>query len=217
MSRHRGTRNRSYVRSVSRSATQRGQVPFGRPAFATRLANRPERRPFDAPERWHEPCNRDVPKILVEQPGAEFIHPVTPDEIRERLTQLPREYQGYVDVVQLSRMTRKRQLFPVYGLQWGTAVYLYPIEMSLVETYVRAPRPHQEIEARMFGGRWEHEGGMWRLYWTIDTIRDFYLNNILIHEVGHAIDRRNRRSRDRERFANWFAIEHGYKASRRAG
>jgi hypothetical protein len=68
----------------------------------------------------------------------------------------------------------------------------------------------------MYGGRWQYENGVWRLYWTTETIRDFYLNNILIHEVGHAIDQRNRRSTDRERFANWFAIEHGYKASRKS-
>jgi hypothetical protein len=216
MSRNRGSGNRSYARQVCRSARHRGQVVANRPAFGTRLSDRPAKAAFDAPERWHEPRGRLRPKILVEHPGNEFIHPVTPGEIRERLARLPREYQGFVDVVQLSRMTRKRELFPLYGLQWGTAVYLYPIEMSLVETYVRRPKPHQEIEARMFGGRWKHENGLWRLYWTTETIRDFYLNNILIHEVGHAIDDRNRRAADRERFANWFAIEHGYKASRRA-
>jgi hypothetical protein len=216
MSRNRGSRKRSHARKVSRSARCRGPVVATRPAFGTRLSDRPAKTPFDAPERWHEPRGRLTPKILVQHPGNEYVHPVTPAEIRERLAMLPRQYQGFVDVIQLSRMTRKRELFPLYGLQWGTALYLYPIEMSLVETYVRAPRPQQEIEARMYGGRWEYENGLWRLYWTTETIRDFYLNNILIHEVGHAVDHRNRRAADRERFANWFAIEHGYKASRRA-
>jgi hypothetical protein len=122
-----------------------------------------------------------------------------------------------VDVIQFSRMTRKRQLFPLYGLQWGSAVYLYPIEETLVETFVQPPRPQQKIETRMYGGRWAEEDGLWRLYWTPETIRDFYLNNILIHEVGHALDHRNRSPRDRERFANWFAVEFGYRRSERPG
>lgn len=147
-------------------------------------------------------------------PGAHFIHAVTPSEVRARLRDLPLAWQEFVDVVQLSPMTRKRQLFPVYGLQWGTAVYLYPIESSLVETFIQPPRPQQRIEAEMYGGEWAHRRGQWTLTWTLDSLRDFYLNNILIHEVGHAIDQRNTRPVDRERFANWFAIEYGYRSSR---
>ncbi len=147
-------------------------------------------------------------------PGANFVHAVTPDEIRERLQQLPVDLRGFLDVVQLSPMTRKRQLFPCYGLQWGTSVYLYPIESSLVETFVQPPRPQQRIEAEMFGGEWRQERDRWILTWTLESLRDFYLNNILIHEVGHALDQRNTRPLDRERFANWFAIEYGYRWSR---
>ncbi|QDT54545.1 hypothetical protein Pan44_25780 [Caulifigura coniformis] len=185
-----------------------------RPAFGSRKSDQPSKLPFDAPERWHDPTDRRSPRIIVAPPGASFLHAVTPSEIRERLAQLPGRYQGYVDVVQLSPMTRKRQLFPVYGLQWGTSVYLYPIESSLVETFIQPPRPQQRIEAEMFGGVWSQRRDLWTLTWTIDSLRDFYLNNILIHEVGHAIDQRNTRHVDRERFANWFAIEYGYRWSR---
>ena len=57
-------------------------------------------------------------------------------------------------------MTRKRALFPCYGMQWGTAVYLYPIEATLVEHYARPPRPEQLIEARMYGGQWQPPGAV---------------------------------------------------------
>lgn len=111
-------------------------------------------------------------------------------------------------------MTRKRGLFPCYGLQWGPNVYLYPIEETLVEHFTRPPRPEQQVEARMYGGRWEQAGEYWQLIWTPETIRDFYLNNVLIHEIGHVNDSRNRNFQARERFANWFAEEYGYRASR---
>ena len=52
------------------------------------------------------------------------------------------------------------------------------------------------------------------LIWTEQTIKDFYLNNVLIHEIGHLNDARNTKPNDRERFANWFAIEYGYRATR---
>lgn len=147
--------------------------------------------------------------------GEGYQHVITVDDIRRRVAKLPEQYRSKLEVVQLSRMTRKRRLFPCYGLQWGTAVYLYPIEASLEELYVRAPRPAQKIETEMFGGQWEQDGGLWRLTWTEDTIRDYYLNNVLIHEIGHINDDRNTSFRERERFADWFAVEYGYRATHR--
>lgn len=173
-------------------------------------------RPFDAPERWHEPRQDGNLRVVVQKAGDGYLHVVSVDEVKRRVALLPAEYQAGVEVVQLSRMTRKRQVFPCYGLQWGRSVYLYPIEESLEELYVRAPRPAQRIETEMFGGRWVQDGDFWRLIWTADTIRDYYLNNVLIHEIGHINDDRNTSFRARERFADWFAIEYGYRASRRA-
>lgn len=176
-------------------------------------------RSFDAPEVWHEPqepndsAERSL-RVITQPAGAGFVHPVTADDVRERVLQLPARFQEKLEVVQFSRMTRKRRLFPCYGLQWGSSVYLYPIEASLEELYVRAPKPAQRIESEMYGGRWVQDGNLWRLIWTENTIRDFYLNNVLIHEIGHINDDRNSSFRKREQFADWFAIEYGYRASR---
>jgi hypothetical protein len=169
---------------------------------------------FNAPETWHEPGRGANVRYVVQPPRTGFRHAASADDVRERLARLPKAFTRQLDVVQMSAMTRKRQLFPCYGMQWGSAVYLYPIEDSLVEEYHRPPTPQQRIEAGMYGGEWSQEGNVWKLTWTDDTIKDFYLNNVLIHEVGHLNDTRNTNSRDRERFANWFAIEYGYRATR---
>ena len=67
----------------------------------------------------------------------------------------------------------------------------------------------------MYGGKWAQESAdSWTLTWTEETIRDFYLNNILIHELGHLLDLRNSRTIDRERYAEWFAIQYGYRPTR---
>ena len=171
---------------------------------------------FNAPEIWHPPLEKKKARYIVQPAGRGFRHAVTVAEVRERLSLLPRQFTRPLEVVQFSSMTRKRQLFPCYGMQWGASVYLYPMEESLVEIYRRPPTPQQQIEARMFGGCWSEDGKLWRLTWTEETIKDFYLNNVLIHEVGHLNDARNSNSHSRERFANWFAIEYGYRPTRRA-
>ncbi|MCH5377604.1 MAG: hypothetical protein JJ992_26910 [Planctomycetes bacterium] len=167
---------------------------------------------FAPPEDWHAPtelASRDF-RIVVQTPGRGLRHVVTPDDIRRRLAVLPEEMLAPLEVVQLSRMTRKKNLFPCYGMQWGCAIYLYPIATELVEYFARPPRPAQEIEAATWGGRWQTtDDGTWRLIWTEDGLRDFYLNNVLMHELGHLLDDRNRSYVDRERYAEWFAIRFG--------
>ena len=171
--------------------------------------------PFLPPEDWHEPGSGRGGaglRIVVQEPGAGYRHAVTPDEVRARLAELPRRFYERLEVVQLSRMTRKKRTLPCYGMQWGSALYLYPVEESLVEHFSRPPLVAERREAEMYGGRWEEtDGGIWRLVWTPATIRDFFLNNILVHELGHLVDDRNRNYADRERFADWFAIEYGYR------
>lgn len=166
-------------------------------------------------EDWHEPVGCSGYRIIEQEPGEGFRHAVTPAEIRERLALLPPEFMEPLEVVQLSRMTRKKMTFPCYGMQWGPTLYLYPITDSLVEYFYRPPRPAEVVEATMFGATWQQEGAdLWTLTWTEATIRDYYLNNILIHELGHLLDDRNTSYTDRERYAEWFAIEYGYKPSR---
>ena len=175
-----------------------------------------ERLPFAPPEQWHEPSKEPHPYRMVYcQAGKGFRHVVTIDEVRNRLAKLPEHFLRPLQVVHFAQMTRKKRSAPCYGMQWGSAIYLYPIEADLVEHYTRPPLPSQLIEAKMYGGEWVQESGRnWKLVWTDEAIKDFYLNNILIHELGHLLDERNNRTIDRERYAEWFAIEYGYRASR---
>ena len=46
--------------------------------------------------------------------------------------------------------------------------------------------------------------------WTdLDTLRRFYLRDVLMHEMGHHVDSQNVTKKARERFAEWFASKHG--------
>jgi hypothetical protein len=194
-------------------------------AYRQRLGRGNTGLPFNAPETWHESSlgiddevqqsQHERCRIVIQPAGMYYVHPVTEQEVRQRLGLLPLQFTQNLEVVQFSRMSRKRQTFPCYGMQWGHAVYLYPIEKNLVEQYARPPKPAQQIEASMFGAQWQRiEDGHWTLTWTAESLKDFYLNNVLIHEIGHLNDSRNTSYRDRERFANWFAIEYGYRATR---
>ena len=74
-------------------------------------------------------------------------HVVSEQEVRARLAELPASLLESLEFVQLSRMTKKKQSFPCYGMQWGSTLYLYPIEESLVEYFSQPPRPAEFNEA----------------------------------------------------------------------
>jgi hypothetical protein len=206
-------RNRSFTPVPRRPAYpgSRG-LPLGK---GHRAIERGERAAFIPPEDWHEPHGQGGDfEIVIQPPGHGYRHVLSPADVRARLAELPAEFTRSLEVVQLSRITRKKQSFPCYGMQWGAAIYLYPVEESLVEHYPLAPKPTQRIEAAMYGARWEQAGGgKWLLHWSEEAIRDFYLNNVLIHELGHLLDQRNTGFADRERYAEWFAMRFGYLAT----
>jgi hypothetical protein len=205
-----GNRSFAPVQRRPANAVPRG-LPLGK---GHRAIERGERAAFIPPEDWHEPHGRGTGfRVVVQPPGRGYRHVLSPDDVRARLALLPAEFVQPLEVVQFSRITRKKQSFPCYGMQWGSAIYLYPVEESLVEHYSQAPKPAQQIEAGMYGGRWEQQGDQWQLNWTESAIRDFYLNNVLIHELGHLLDGRNTGFCDRERYAEWFAMRYGYLAT----
>lgn len=210
-------RKHSQKNSIRQSARQVIQPRGGWSMRARRLqfGARNVPAPFSPPEDWHEPAEdgRDY-RIIEQSPGEGYRHVVSPQQVRDRLEQVPDHFLQDLEVIQFSQMTRKKQSFPCYGMQWGVTIYLYPLEESLEETFYVPPRPEVVNEAKMYGGRWdEPESGVWRLRWTPRTIADFYLNNILLHELGHLLDDRNNGYADRERYAEWFAIEYGYRRS----
>jgi hypothetical protein len=171
--------------------------------------------PFAPPEDWYEPHGEGRNyRVIVQPPGKGFQHVVSPDEVRDRLARVPQAFLKELETVQLSRVTRKKQSFPCYGMQWGTTLYLYPLEESLTEYFYEPPRPNLINEVKMYGARWKRPAhNVWELVWSKQAASDFYLNNILIHELGHLVDDRNESYVDRERYAEWFAIEYGYLRS----
>jgi hypothetical protein len=211
--------NRQYAtKATLRQAKRQApkvQISWSQRARRTQFGTRNERAPFSPPEDWHEPLgDASGYRIVVQDPGEGFQHIVTPEQIRNRLSRVPPRFLRDLEVIQLSRMTRKKCSFPCYGMQWSSTLYLYPLDDSLEEIFYCPPRPEVVNESQMYGGRWdEPTAGVWRLTWSREAIEDFYLNNILIHELGHLIDNRNSSYTDRERFAEWFAIQYGYRTT----
>jgi len=160
------------------------------------------------------------PQCHIEDPGPGFYHPVSMCEVLERLMQLPRfitERLGErLDHLSMPHLRRPSE--PAYGMQWGSSVYLLPIENNLIEILPTVP-PTLRQELAKYGAEWiwnEHDK-LWECHWSVETLRIFYLEDVLLHEIGHVLDDRNHSPKDREVYANAFAEQYGSPPKRFRG
>src|SRR3954452_23807585 len=113
-----------------------------------RISSTTLRGPYLPPEQWYEPQKQRTGSfsVIMQPAGNGYRHVVSEDDVRRRLARLPEWMTRPLQVVQLSQMTRKKRRSPCYGMQWGTTIYLYPIEESLVESFSDPPKPAQRVE-----------------------------------------------------------------------
>lgn len=127
------------------------------------------------------PAQPAFPRVITLAPLLpDFIHVCQAEHVERRLRRVPAEHLEDLRAVFLLAGTRKQQRcwsssLYCYGLYWRSCVFLYAYLFS-------------EAQRRY-----------------IDVLRDFYLNDVLIHEIGHHVDRDRSASRHtKEGFANAF-------------
>jgi hypothetical protein len=121
------------------------------------------------------------PKIIELPPLGGFLRPCSARDVEAQLTSCSPEFlKGLRAVFILSGTTKQLK-------SWGHA-------------------------ATFYGHYWErcvflhaYPFGRADLVW----LRRFYLRDVLMHEIGHHLDRWNFTRKDRERFAEQFAETHG--------
>jgi hypothetical protein len=125
------------------------------------------------------PKSPTFPKVIAFSPLTDFIHACTRQEIQMRLRKEPAENLAGLRAVFLLSGTRKQQR------SWCSNLTCYGIYMR--ECIFLCAHPFR------LGS------------FNLDTLREFYLNEVLIHELAHHIDRsRQVNSKSKEDFADAF-------------
>jgi hypothetical protein len=159
----------------------------------------------------------DPPLIVVEEPHADFVRPLTRANISDTLAKVPFEFtEGLDAVILLSGSTKlakvSRRQF-CYGTYLDGRVFLAPFPKSLLlRTYKRPPKPSILLEYKRAGAEVRETAQGLVVEFSVDALTRFYCRDVLLHEVGHHVDRHFKKTeRKHEGFADWFATEHGYR------
>ncbi|MFN0196856.1 MAG: hypothetical protein ACKVT0_08910, partial [Planctomycetaceae bacterium] len=87
-----GVARNAAIQSSKRAAT-RPSAAFHRRGQANNSS------PFNAPEVWHEPTESGRLDYIVHEPGTGYCHPVTVEEIQQRIDLLPSRFVEDLEVV----------------------------------------------------------------------------------------------------------------------
>jgi hypothetical protein len=143
-----------------------------------------------------------------------FLLPVTCADVIETLDRVPTRFTaGLRAVFLLGGSAKQKQVASgrlfAYGSYGYGFIFLhaYPAN-QMTEVWPHLPKPSVRREYERAGAVWRQVTGGWQLEFTPESLRRFYLNDVLLHEVGHHVDRGSgKNKRDAEAFANWMAIE----------
>jgi len=160
----------------------------------------------------------EQPICITDNPSRDFVFPITAGEAVARLRQLPEGHVRGLTHVWLRRI-RKRDYeqgdLPFACLVCGgdvEVIMLYPWPADLLLRFPgrRKPTARQLREFQPWSTDLVRREGEWCLKWTLKALRRFYLDDLLLHEVGHHLDRSRPRSitarKRREDFAVSYAV-----------
>ncbi len=159
--------------------------------------------------------NRTYPFIRVEPTHSEFVFPVTLAEIQAALQSVPPKFVHGIKAVLIPSGTRKQikvaSSLYIYGEYWQKCIFLHPYPKKfMVLNNGKELKPHELEAYKRAGAEIQNVGNNLEVCFTELSLRNFFLKDVLMHEIGHHADQSRRAQKKREGFAEWFALEYGY-------
>lgn len=166
------------------------------------------------------PINDDHKCRIYQRPvNHAFLRPYDADDVIQTLKLLPQEFLADLDAIYLMGGNRKQDQVAWSNLsRFGTYcwkdIYLWAFPRCMLKCYYKGtPKPVFKQEYERAGATFEENNTGYTCHFNEDCLKTFYLGNVLIHEIGHHVDRHNfdRKTYDEEeRYAEWFAREYGF-------
>lgn len=156
--------------------------------------------------------------VRIEPTSSDFIFAINKEELERALSIFPLKYTKGIKAILVPSGTKKeikvvkKQLW--YGAYWDSCIFLFPFpKILMTQSYRKSPPKFFLQEYKKAGATITEENGLTTILFNKKALKQFYLCDVLLHEIGHHADlnlNRNNKKKT-EGFAEWFAREHREK------
>ena len=151
--------------------------------------------------------NGDRWQILRENPSRDYYHPCSGEDYVGVLRRLPPVYADRVAAILLSKLSKKDERRGIDARRRYRCVLMNAFPKSNEMAWSYRPLEVDRRHMAPWCDRWRTDGGRWRLVWTPDEVRRYYLYHVFLHEVGHINQPWFHALKRRESFAEDFALQ----------
>lgn len=164
--------------------------------------------------------NDELPIFIKDNPSKDFYFPIDETEILERINQLPIEHQKNITHIWLKKVDKQdyengESLQGMFICGSGVNMIVlsaFPKDLKMI---FGAKKPLKK-ELNLYSNwcqdlHFDEKKKVWFLQWGFEKVRDYYLNFLLLHEVGHFVESvyqsfwSKAKGRKSENFADNFA------------
>ena len=150
----------------------------------------------------------DPLKIFERRLTAGFVRPFTAMDVASVLSSIPAGFLEELAGVYLMAGTARqgRTRMPTYGMYWENQIFLFPVAAQRLADGWFCSSNRAALQRYLACGAVLRSGrrGM-TVHFDDESLRRFHLCEVLLHEVGHHVDRSRRSAKGAERYADWFA------------
>lgn len=151
---------------------------------------------FNRQHNLSAPKNDEVkPIFIIDNPSREFYFPITIDEIKDILSKLPDCHTAHLTHIWLQKIKKADYL---NGLTFqgcfvcGSGVNLIILHPFPIDNKMRLGKSKPLKRILNYYSKYtvdlKEDKGFWYLQWSKEQIKRYYLENLLLHEIGHSID-----------------------------
>jgi hypothetical protein len=166
--------------------------------------------------------NIDQLCVIVETPHQDFLTPFSEEDIRGSLARVPAEFTKDLQCVVVLKASRKQARSAnnqyAYGRYFEGKIFLHPFPRDwLDQSLKKLPPPPQLIEYKRIGAHVRTLKDHVQVTMTSRSVREFYLRDVMLHELGHHVDETAGLKKSHKRsegYADWFAQNYGYRSRR---
>ena len=139
--------------------------------------------------------NQEVPITITENPSRDFFFPITPEDILTEFKNLPPEHTDDITHIWFRRISKKdfqKKDFSQAAFICGSKVRVIIFHPFPKDLRINFGKKKPSDKIKRFYGKWSPElnfsNDNWYLQWTEPEIKKYYLEHLLLHEIGHHLD-----------------------------